>query len=311
MSMPGSAGEAKLCRWSGRFREAFEAVSEWMQTADVVHFGIAGVVQPRIVFEKLADLARLKTQVNRLVTSAEPEIISARQYQPYRWRGREFTCALCAAFQLGSEIEFSVVCSMCAGPGLTICLIDNPESDVAHEWHTRWLDRAKGIGLLDAAGEPTTLWNPFRQRYLNDAAAVNWTADSARQLEVALTLEAQAVEGKPSEGTGRNSSNAVQGPPAAKVKPQADQDRANAAAKRKQGRPRRSEQRRLHQTEIASDWQRFYESKCWEGKDGTPKAQFCKDRGIEHEELETALRRARERVSNPKSAKKRNKVGRK
>src|SRR6516164_760542 len=92
MSKPGSGVAAKLCRWSGRFREAFEAVSEWMQTADVVHFGIAGVVQPRIVFEKLADLARLKTQVNRLVTSAEPEIISARQYQPYRWRGREFTC---------------------------------------------------------------------------------------------------------------------------------------------------------------------------------------------------------------------------
>ena len=60
-----------------------------------------------------------------------------------------------------------------------------------------------------------------------------------------------------------------------------------------QGRPRRTPERKARQSQIASKWQRFYESKCWQGEPGTPKSQFCERESIEREELETALRSRR------------------
>ena len=83
----------------------------------------------------------------------------------------------------------------------------------------------------------------------------------------------------------------------------AEQPAGIKATKPKQGRPRRSEERKAKQAEIVSAWNRFYESKCWKGKPGTPKAQFCESEGIEREDLDTALRRESEKKSKPKSAK--------
>ena len=66
------------------------------------------------------------------------------------------------------------------------------------------------------------------------------------------------------------------------------------------GRPRRSEERKARQAEIAAKWNDFYGSKCWQGKDGTPKVQFCQQEGIPREELDTALRRDSELRSKSK-----------
>jgi hypothetical protein len=75
------------------------------------------------------------------------------------------------------------------------------------------------------------------------------------------------------------------------------------------GRPKRSEKREARQKEIAEKWQHFYESKSWNDQDGTPKEQFCKQEGINWEELDTALRRDRERRRKKKAAQKQKKGG--
>ena len=85
--------------------------------------------------------------------------------------------------------------------------------------------------------------------------------------------------------------------------PTATQGESGGKPKGNRGRPQRSEARRAKQAEIVSAWNRFYESKCWKRKPGTPKAQFCESEGIEREDLDTALRRESEKKSKPKSAK--------
>jgi hypothetical protein len=66
---------------------------------------------------------------------------------------------------------------------------------------------------------------------------------------------------------------------------------------RGQGRPRRTVERKARQIDISNKWYRFYDSKCWQGKEETPKAQFCRDEGITLEELEAALRQNRRKKS--------------
>jgi hypothetical protein len=71
----------------------------------------------------------------------------------------------------------------------------------------------------------------------------------------------------------------------------------SSKSKRPHGRPRRSEEWKARQKDIAERWTRFYESKAWQELrkigQGTAKEQFCSSEGIDLETLETALRQNR------------------
>lgn len=74
------------------------------------------------------------------------------------------------------------------------------------------------------------------------------------------------------------------------------------------GAPRRTEERKARQKELAERWTRFYESKAWQEPHkhgpGTPKQQFCESEGIELETLATALRQNRREKTDKKHPKK-------
>jgi hypothetical protein len=64
--------------------------------------------------------------------------------------------------------------------------------------------------------------------------------------------------------------------------------------KQQRGRPRIHEDKKNQRKDLAARWERFRDSKCWQGKDGKPKRQFCDQERITLRELESALRRSRD-----------------